>query len=223
MPDKKREIPPPRLPASIREEFFNLPNMLTMARILLIPVVYIILAKGTPLSGFWAAVIYGVATSTDYFDGYLARRQNLVSLVGKFLDPLADKLIIMAMLVVLLQLDRISDWVVILLVARELIITSLRAVASAEGLVIPASMGGKYKAALQMLAVLFLLIHYPYPLDIIFYKTPPVDYHKVGTILIWASVILSVHSAYEYFDKFLKALDKQKEDLGIKRNVKDIK
>jgi phosphatidylglycerophosphate synthase len=121
----------------------NLPNLLTFARILMIPAVLVLLSRGTPSDCFWAAIVYSAAAITDALDGWLARRQGLVSVLGKFLDPLADKLIVAAVLVWLVSMGRIPAWAVALLISREISITALRSIASSEGLVIAAGEGAR--------------------------------------------------------------------------------
>jgi CDP-diacylglycerol--glycerol-3-phosphate 3-phosphatidyltransferase len=191
----------------LREEFWNLPNFLTLLRIAMIPLVMFFIWGGEPEDCVIAAWIYSGATLTDFFDGYLARKQGLVTVMGKFLDPLADKLIVMAMLIILVALHRVAGSLVVLVLAREITVTGLRAVASIEGLVIDAGQDGKAKTALQMLGVLCLLVHYPY--EVLFYGVWPltVDFHVVGTWVLWGSVFFSLTSAAEYFRKFFAALD----------------
>ncbi|HTJ81477.1 MAG TPA: CDP-alcohol phosphatidyltransferase family protein, partial [Polyangiaceae bacterium] len=127
------------------EDAKNLPNLLTFGRIVMIPVVLVLLDLGTPKASVWAALVYGLAAITDALDGWLARRQGLVSVLGKFLDPLADKLIVAATLVWLIPMGRIEPWAVALLLIREITITALRSIASSEGIVIAAGDGGKAK------------------------------------------------------------------------------
>ena len=116
----------------------------------MIPVVMMMLQEGTPAMNFWAGWVYTAATITDALDGYLARKRGLVSVVGKFLDPLADKLLVMATLVLMVDMGRVPNWAVVVILARELSISMLRMIASAEGVVIAAGEGGKAKTALQM-------------------------------------------------------------------------
>src|SRR5689334_2557810 len=158
----------------------NLPNLLTFARILMIPVVLVLLDRGTPRDCYWAAWVYAAAAITDLLDGYLARRQGLVTIIGKFLDPLADKLIVVATLVWMVPMGRIPAWAVVLLVSREITITALRSIAGAEGLVISAAEGGKAKTALQMIGIICLLVGYPYHLTIGFIDFGRVDLVHVG-------------------------------------------
>jgi CDP-diacylglycerol--glycerol-3-phosphate 3-phosphatidyltransferase len=111
---------------SLREDAVNLPNLLTMLRVVLIPVALFLIVEGTPTANFWAAMVYAVSAVTDFLDGWLARRMGLESVLGKFLDPLADKLLVVSSLVAMVAMARVPAWVVILIVARELSITSLR-------------------------------------------------------------------------------------------------
>jgi CDP-diacylglycerol--glycerol-3-phosphate 3-phosphatidyltransferase len=191
----------------IRQEFLNLPNMLTLGRIAAIPLVMLLIWKGEPEHCVYAGWLYAVATVTDFFDGWLARRQGLVTVMGKFLDPLADKLIVMAMLVLLVSLHRVPAWLVVLILAREMTINGLRAIASTEGLLIPASQDGKIKTALQMLGVLCLLVHYPAPVHLFGVYTIVVDFNVVGLWILLGSAVFSVTSAAAYFRNFFRALE----------------
>ncbi|HUT99902.1 MAG TPA: CDP-diacylglycerol--glycerol-3-phosphate 3-phosphatidyltransferase [Myxococcota bacterium] len=216
--------------ATLKQEFFNLPNMLTMFRILVIPLVLFFVYYESRMNSFIAACLFALASATDYFDGWLARRQGLITVLGKFLDPLADKLIVSSTLVMLIPLGRIPAWVVVLLLARELAITGLRGIASSEGMVIAASQGGKWKTAFQLTGILGLLIHYPYPVAIItpglhnlvagtwlhellaswgIPVRPWVDFHIVGLWLIYMSLFFSIFSAWQYIGRFVKAINKQ--------------
>ena len=149
----------PKKQRNIREEFTNIPNMLTMGRIALIPPVMILMLEGTPLAAFWAAILFSAAAITDYLDGYLARKMGLVSLLVKLLDPLADKLIVMATLIIAAQMGTIPGWFVVLLLARELGITGLRSIAGQEGLVIEVVQSGKFKTALQLCGLIGIILH----------------------------------------------------------------
>lgn len=192
------------------EDARNLPNLLTFARILMIPVVLLLLGRGTPRDCYWAAAVYSLAAITDAVDGWLARRQGLVSVLGKFLDPLADKLIVAATLVWLIPMGRIEPWAVALLLIREITITALRSIASTEGLVIAAGDGGKSKTALQMIGIVCLILGYPYRLHAGFYDFGVVDLVNVGRLLIYASLVFSITSAVSYVGLFVDAIDKKK-------------
>ncbi len=192
---------------SIAQDVWNIPNSLTMLRIVMIPVFLIFLNVGTRLSGFWAAIIYTLAALTDMLDGYLARKLGVESVLGKFLDPLADKLIVMAGLVWMVPMGRIPAWVVIVLLAREISVTGLRSVAASEGVVIAAGQDGKIKTALQMIGIIALVIGYPYhlvygPIDL-----GLVDLVKVGRMLVYISLAFSVASAAQYLRLFAQAVD----------------
>lgn len=194
-----------RQPSPLRQEFWNLPNMLTLARIAVIPLFVWLTYDADPMSSFLAAALFTVAAITDVVDGFLARRWNLITVVGKFMDPLADKLIVMAALVMMVRLGRVAAWVVIVLIAREFIVSGLRMVAASEGMVIAAGQEGKWKTALQLVGIIALCVHYVHPLDLIWWNFP-VDYNAVGKVFLYLSVALSVWSGAGYFNAFLKML-----------------
>jgi CDP-diacylglycerol--glycerol-3-phosphate 3-phosphatidyltransferase len=187
------------------QEFWNLPNMLTLGRILLIPVFVWFTYDADPLYSMLAGLVFAVAAITDVVDGYLARKWNLITVVGKFMDPLADKLIVMAALVMMVRLGRIAAWVVIVLLARELIVSGLRTIAASEGMVISAGQEGKWKTSLQLVGVISLCVHYVHPLDLGF-RVVLVDYNMVGKVLVYLSGAFSVWSAVVYFRAFLSML-----------------
>src|SRR5690606_23645843 len=135
--------PQVRSRSSLRQDALNIPNLLTMARILVIPLVLWLIDQGTPRDCVYAALVYSAAAITDLLDGIIARRMGIVSVLGKFLDPLADKLLVMAALIWMVPMGRIPEWTVILLLGREISITGLRSIASSEGVVISAGSGGK--------------------------------------------------------------------------------
>jgi CDP-diacylglycerol---glycerol-3-phosphate 3-phosphatidyltransferase len=197
---------------SLREDAINLPNLLTFLRIALIPVVLWLVAEGTPRALFWAAIVYAITAITDFLDGWLARRRNLISVLGKFLDPLADKLLVMAVLVFMVHLAWVPSWVTIVILARELSITSLRVIAMSEGVVIAAGQGGKEKTALQMVALLLLILHHRYELDFGFLKVTA-DLHTVGLLLIYLSVFFALTSAGEYIKLFVDAVEAKEQRL----------
>lgn len=192
---------------TLREDAVNVPNLLTGARIVMIPLVLALIHRAAPRDCFWAAWVYALAAITDFFDGYIARRQGLVSVLGKFLDPLADKLIVMATLVWLVNLGRIETWVVVLLLGREFSITGLRSIASSEGVVIAAGDDGKAKTALQMIGILCLIIGYPYRIDLLIYDLGVVDLVHVGKVLVYLSLIYSLTSGASYVRLFAEAVD----------------
>jgi len=190
---------------SLRREFLNAPNAITLARIAMIPVFLWFTFHESREDSFIAAIVYAVTGTTDFLDGWIARKKGLVTLIGKFLDPLADKLIVMAALVMLVHLGRVAAWVVIVVMAREFIVTGLRTIAMSEGVVIAAGQEGKSKTAFQVAAITFLLLHYEYPIDAIFF-TFDLDANRVGTWLLYVSLFFSVWSAWNYFAGFIRAV-----------------
>ncbi len=193
---------------SLKAEFFNAPNAITFARMAAIPVILWFTWYESRLNSFIAALLYAVTSATDFLDGWLARRKNLVTVIGKFLDPLADKLVVMAALVMLVHLGRVAAWVVIVIIAREFIISGLRTIAMSEGIVIAAGQEGKYKTAIQLVGIVFLLLHYKYPVDFLV-TTVDVDANAVGTDLLYLSMFFSVWSAWKYFAGFIQAVYRQ--------------
>jgi CDP-diacylglycerol--glycerol-3-phosphate 3-phosphatidyltransferase len=189
---------------SLRREAFNLPNLITLARIAMIPVFLWFTFYESRVDSFIAAVTYAITGATDFLDGWVARRKGLVTVIGKFLDPTADKLVVMAALVMLVHLGRVAAWVVIVIMAREFIVTGLRTIAVGEGVVIAAGTEGKQKAAFQVVAITFLLLHYTYPVDFGFLAFE-FDANKVGMTLLFVSMVLSVWSAVDYFVHFVRA------------------
>lgn len=187
------------------QEFWNLPNMLTLGRMAIIPVFVWLTYDASPLYSAYAALLFAVASVTDVIDGVLARRLNLITVVGKFMDPLADKLIVMAAMVMMVRLGRVAAWVVIVLLARELIISGLRTIAATEGMVIAAGQEGKWKTSLQLCAIVCLCIHYVHPLPLP-WGTLSVDYNASGIVLLYLSLVLSLWSAAGYFKAFLAML-----------------
>ncbi|MDH5490914.1 MAG: CDP-diacylglycerol--glycerol-3-phosphate 3-phosphatidyltransferase [Myxococcales bacterium] len=201
--------PPRARPRSIREDAINLPNLLTMLRVVLIPVVLFFLYEGTPRASFWATMVYIVSAITDFLDGYLARKRNLISVLGKFLDPLADKLLVMSTLVFMVFMDRLpllGTLAVIIILSREISVTALRTIAMSEGVVIAAGAGGKEKTALQMVAILLMMLHYPYEVNFFFVRVEA-DLGVVGLWLLYLSLLLALTSAGEYFKLFVDAVE----------------
>ena len=192
--------------SNIRRDIVNVPNLLTLLRIFLIPPVCVLIFWGDPSSVLIAVILFWVAGVTDWVDGYIARRQNLVSMTGKFLDPLADKLLVASALIMLLPLGRVPSWLVIVILGREITVSSLRAIAATEGLVISAGEGGKFKTAFQMTGLVGLLIHYTYEIDYGI-KVLRINFHVLGLGLLIISAIFSITSAVEYFRGFLRAID----------------
>ena len=176
------------------------PNLLTLARIAATPLlVYLLLFPG-PAPSALAAAVFCIATITDFLDGYIARNYGSGTNLGKFLDPLADKIIVTAALIMLAAMaraPRVPGWMVVVMVSREFLVTGLRAVAAAEGRIMAAEELGKYKMVLQSIAVQMLLIHYRY-----FH----VDFYAAGMFILWIAMAMTVWSGVDYFLRALELL-----------------
>ena len=169
----------------------NLPNKLTMSRLVLVPVFMAVMLEGYYLP---ALAIFCVAAITDFFDGYLARKKNLVSSFGKIMDPLADKLLVFSALVCFVQMGVISVWAPIIIIAREFFVTSMRVVAVSKGKVIAASWWGKIKTIFQMVAIIVAIL--------LFLPIFPENISVMVTdILVWISAVITVVSGYDYVAK----------------------
>ncbi|MDR3362056.1 MAG: CDP-diacylglycerol--glycerol-3-phosphate 3-phosphatidyltransferase [Desulfovibrio sp.] len=174
---------------------FNLANKITLLRILMVPLVILLLYFEGPVTCMLAALAFIFASITDWVDGYIARRGNMVTNMGKFLDPLADKVLICSVLIMFVKLDWASAWVVILMVCRELVVTGLRAMASDKNIALAADKFGKAKTVMQMLAVIPLMLHYP-----IF----GVTLWPVGEYLLYLALILALISGVNYCYDFYR-------------------
>jgi len=170
-------------------KILNLPNTLTLARIVLIPVLCILYYIGFPGWNYWAAAIFIIASLTDLFDGMAARKMGLVSNFGKFMDPIADKLLVMASLLIIQEWRNMPSYINIVLIGREFIISGFRQVAADRGVVIAAGKTGKWKTAVQMTGISIIF------LDNILFNLIGIP---MGEILLYASVVLSIISCVEY-------------------------
>lgn len=167
----------------------NLPNKLTLLRILLVPV-FIVLELEK--ENYWALGVFAAAALTDMFDGMIARKYHLITSFGKLMDPLADKILTMSAFICLVQLGHVAGWMVIVILAREFIVTGLRTVAASDGIVIAAGWSGKIKTVLQMTAIILILLNnWPF-----YYLNIPMD-----QIVLWAAVLMTVISGAEYMIK----------------------
>lgn len=181
---------------------FNVPNVLTTFRLLVIPIIMVMLIYTDPFINFITALLFLIATLTDIVDGYVARKYNLVTNLGKILDPLADKLLVLMALIMLIPLDRVPAWMVALIVLRETGVTSLRAMAANEGIVIAASPLGKYKNLFQVIATIGLILHHTYPLIKVHNVMLSFNFYKSGILLMWIALALTLWSGVDYFIKF---------------------
>lgn len=181
----------------------NLPNRLTILRVCLIPVfVVLLLLSGLGPDYGWcnlaAVIVFVVASITDFLDGHIARKYHMVTNFGKFMDPLADKLLVCSALICLLTLGRIETWIVLIIVAREFIISGFRLVAAEQGLVLAASKTAKVKTTVQMILVILLVINLPS----FSYVFPWLQYVTIlETVLKYAALVLTVLSLVEYLVK----------------------
>lgn len=175
---------------------FNLPNILALVRVGIAPLMFWIILnphaftqRGIDISWnyYFAALLFVLASATDFFDGYIARELNQVTMAGKILDPLADKMLILAAFLGLMMTDAASPWAIYIIIVRELFITGLRTVSVSEGIDIAASWAGKVKTVSQMFAVGFLLMHW-----------------AGGNLLLWIAVALTVYSGLEYVVGFAR-------------------
>ncbi len=195
------------MPLTRKHPILNLPNILTMMRIAAIPLMAALLLSPSQPAGFWAAAVFALASITDWLDGYLARRMGIVTVFGKFLDPIADKLIVMAALIMILPFDRVPAWMVLVILGREIVITGLRGIASSEGIVIQASDLGKFKTIFQIVAILGLLLHYDYNwLFGIRHSLVHVNMHNVGMFYLWIATLLTVWSGVDYLVRFVRVI-----------------
>lgn len=189
----------PLSPSRSESLLWTIPNVLSLFRIALVPVLVYLLYDAGPLAGAVAAGLFILGSLSDYYDGYLARKYGIVTTFGTFLDPLADKLLVVSVLIMLVAMPcpaalapcdpRAPAWVVVVIVARELAVTGLRSIASGEGIVLGAEELGKYKTIFQIFALTGLLVHYRY-----FF----VDFHLGGMYFLWISLVLGIWSALDY-------------------------
>ncbi|WP_112180908.1 MULTISPECIES: CDP-diacylglycerol--glycerol-3-phosphate 3-phosphatidyltransferase [Paraliobacillus] len=182
----------------------NIPNRITLSRIFLIPVFIILLTvpfewgswtignQILPVVDFVAAMLFILASATDWVDGYYARKHNLITNLGKFLDPMADKLLVTAAFILLIEMEMVPAWIVIIIISREFAVTGLRLVAAGEGLVLAAGQMGKLKTVFQLAAISVLLLH-NFPFSYIGFP--------FGSILLYVALALTVVSGVDYFIK----------------------
>ena len=179
----------------------NTPNKLTVLRMIMVPffVLFMLTGWGGEASKWISLVIFVVASATDWLDGYLARKYNLVTNFGKFMDPLADKLLVCSALICLVEMGRLDAWIVCIIIAREFIISGFRLIASDNGIVIAASYWGKFKTTFQMIMVVVLMLNIQNTVMSV-----------LGQVLIWISLALTVISLVDYVAKNVNVLKEQK-------------
>lgn len=170
----------------------NLPNMLSISRVFLVPVVMVFLTlrtqfgfiEGVNIGDLLAGLVFIAASLTDAADGYIARKKGMVTNLGKFIDPLADKIMVVAALIALVELHRVPAWMVVVIISREFIVTGIRIVAASEGIIIAASMGGKLKTVSQIIGIILLIFNIP-----------------LGIPVMWVAMFLTVWSGMDYLIK----------------------
>jgi CDP-diacylglycerol---glycerol-3-phosphate 3-phosphatidyltransferase len=180
-----------------KEDIFSLPNMLSLVRVGSIPVLVIMMHISGQSWSYAAAVVFFVAGLTDLADGWLARRMKKVSVLGQYLDPVADKLLVASLLIALVGEGRAPAWCAIIIIGREIAVTGMRALAGIKGFKVPSDMWGKWKTAVQMLALLLLITHYP---------VGGFDPHFWGMISLWVAVAITTWSGFGYFVRFQRQL-----------------
>ena len=165
----------------------NLPNKLTVLRVILVPffVVFLLLSKTTETMKWIALALFIVASLTDLLDGHIARSRNLVTTFGKFMDPLADKILTISGMICFIELGRIPSWIVVIIVAREFIISGFRLIATEHGIVIAANYWGKWKTTFQMIMIILMIMNIP-------------SLQMVTTIVMWVALILTIVSLVTY-------------------------
>ncbi|MCP9452995.1 MAG: CDP-diacylglycerol--glycerol-3-phosphate 3-phosphatidyltransferase [Nitrospira sp.] len=181
----------------IGQDSLNLPNVLTLGRIVLIPVFVLVFMDPTPDRSLLAAVIFTAAAITDLLDGYIARKTGQITKLGKLLDPIADKLLVLSALILLVNIDRVGALVAILIIARELTVTGLRAIAAGERMIIAAQTMGKYKMALQVVAIVLLILDGTWVSEF-------GNVYLVGSATLYLSLVLGYVSGWQYVRSFWK-------------------
>ena len=176
-----------------KHETFNLPNTITFLRLSIVPFLFILLLEPDEFWSLILAILFVIASITDVFDGYFARKYNLITTMGKFLDPIADKLIINTAMILMIPIGRIPAWIVAITIIRDLIVDVIRSIASSEGNYIQASRLGKQKTLAQNIAVTALMINFS-----IF----GVNAHDVGIVILYIALFLTIYSGIDYFIKF---------------------
>ncbi len=166
-----------------------------MMRIAVIPIIVCLLFFNGKTPSFLAALLYVLASLTDIVDGYLARRMKIVTRLGRFLDPLADKLLMTSTLIMLIGLHRVPAWIVVIIIGREIAVTGLRGIAATEEIIISASRLGKYKTLSQTIAIVFLVLNYSYF---------SLQVREIGLVFLWIALFMTIWSGADYFVRFFR-------------------
>ncbi|HPM76101.1 MAG TPA: CDP-diacylglycerol--glycerol-3-phosphate 3-phosphatidyltransferase [bacterium] len=196
-----------------KSDFLNAPNLISLFRLSIAPIILVLLYMEKYLNPqgdtlvycFIAGVAFLLAAISDIFDGYLARKYNMITDIGKFLDPLADKVMVATPLILLVGLDRVPAWMALVIILREMIITGLRGLAQQRGTVIAASKLGKMKTVLQVTALVALLIHYPLNIGALWGGEFILSAHKFGVVFLYIAVFYTLYSGYDYLRNFIRS------------------
>jgi CDP-diacylglycerol--glycerol-3-phosphate 3-phosphatidyltransferase len=184
-----------------KKRVFNLPNAITMLRIGIIPVLFFLLLSPDLTGSLVIAGIFVIASLTDLLDGYIARRYQIVTTMGKFLDPIADKLVVNTAMILMIPIGRIPAWIVAIIIIRDFTVDGIRTIASSEGIIIGSSRLAKQKTLCQVVAVTALMIHYPFL---------GADAHLVGIAILYVALFLTLYSGLDYLMKFFNEIFKKK-------------
>ena len=182
-----------------RHETFNLPNTITLLRIRAVPFLFILLLSPGEFWSLILAILFVIASITDFFDGYIARKYQMITTMGKFLDPIADKIMVNTAMILMIPIGRIPAWIVAITIIRDLMVDVIRSIASSEGIYIQASTLGKQKTLAQIVAVTALIIHYS-----IF----GINAHAVGMVILYIALVLTIFSGIDYFIKLYRNIEK---------------
>ncbi|MBC8073931.1 MAG: CDP-diacylglycerol--glycerol-3-phosphate 3-phosphatidyltransferase [Deltaproteobacteria bacterium] len=191
---------------AFKREIVNAPNLITIGRLFLIPPVLWLIDPTDPIRNFIATVLFATASALDLLDGWLARRNNLVTVFGKFVDPLADKLMAMAVMVWLVQTDLLPPWLVVVMIGRDFYISGLRSVAASAGVVIAAGDGGKIKTVFQLVGICCVMARYTYRMPL----SGDVSFQFIGLVFLYLALAISLISAVQYTAEFRDSLMRQR-------------
>lgn len=181
-----------------RRDTFNLPNTITLLRLGVVPFLFILLSDPGKSWSLIIAGLFVVASITDFFDGYIARKYQMITTMGKFLDPIADKIIVNSAMILLIPIGRIPAWIVVITIIRDLMVDVIRSIASSEGIYIQASRLGKQKTVAQIIAVTALIIHYPFL---------GFNAHAVGIAVLYVAFIFTIYSGIDYLVKLFQSIE----------------
>jgi CDP-diacylglycerol--glycerol-3-phosphate 3-phosphatidyltransferase len=179
---------------AFKREILNAPNLITIGRLFLIPPVLWLIDPTDPIRNTIATGLFAAASGLDILDGWLARRMKLITVFGQFVDPLADKLMAMSVMIWLVQVELLPPWVVVVMIGRDFYISGLRSVAAKQGVVIAAAEGGKLKTVFQLVGICCVMARYTYRMPL----SGELDFHFIGMVFLYMSLALSIISAIQY-------------------------